>query len=130
MANPQRPLSPHLQVYRWQITMVMSIANRATGIVLTAGAFALVWWLLAAAGLAPYEPLAAVSGSILGLVVLFGFTACLVYHLLNGIRHLVWDGGFFMDIPGVYATGWLVWGLTVVCTLGLWVAIWMTGALA
>ncbi|MFC4727549.1 succinate dehydrogenase, cytochrome b556 subunit [Coralloluteibacterium thermophilus] len=130
MANIQRPLSPHLQIYRWQITMVMSILNRATGIALVVGAAWVVWWLLAAAGFVPYAPLAAFSGSIVGLVALFGFTLCLTYHLFNGLRHLAWDAGIWMDIPQVYATGWITWALTVATTAGIWIAVWMTGGLA
>lgn len=130
MANTQRPLSPHLQVYRWQITMVMSIANRATGIALAVGAPVLVWWLLAVAGFVPYDGFAAASGSPLGLFVLFGFSACLMYHLFNGIRHLIWDSGAFLDIPGLYSTGWIVWALTAIATVALWAAVWLTGGLA
>mgnify|MGYP003576057387 CR=1 FL=1 len=121
MPNRPRPLSPHLGVYRWQITMTMSILHRASGIVLTAGAFALAWWLLAvAAGGEAYDAAAACLASPLGMVALFGFSLSLVYHLLNGIRHLLWDAGWGLDIPEVYRSGYTVAALTVVLTRAVW----------
>ena len=121
MANRERPLSPHLQVYRWQITMTMSILHRATGIALVVGAFALAWWLLAvAAGGEAYASAAACLASPLGKVVLFGFSLSLVYHLLNGIRHLLWDSGWGFEIPEVYRSGYTVAVLTVVLTALIW----------
>ena len=121
MANRERPLSPHLQVYRWQITMTMSILHRATGIVLVAGAFALAWWLLAvAAGGDAYASAAACLASPVGKLVLFGFSLALVYHLLNGIRHLLWDAGWGFELPEVYRSGYTVFVLTVVLTALIW----------
>ena len=121
MATRERPLSPHLQVYRWQITMTMSILHRASGVILVVGAFALAWWLLAlAAGGEAYANAAACLASPLGKLVLFGFTLSLVYHLLNGIRHLLWDAGFGFEIPEFYASGWTVVVLTVVLTAAIW----------
>jgi succinate dehydrogenase / fumarate reductase cytochrome b subunit len=121
MATRERPLSPHLQVYRWQITMVMSILHRATGVALTVGAFGFAWWLvmLARGGDAADTAMACV-GSPLGLVFAFGFSLSLVYHLLNGIRHLLWDAGKGYDIPTVYKTGYTVFVLTVVVTAAIW----------
>lgn len=119
----ERPLSPHLQVYRWQITMTLSILHRATGVALAVGAFGLAWWLVALSlGGEAYETFHAAATSPLGCVVLFGFSACLVYHFLNGIRHLLWDTGRAMDIPGVYRTGWAVIVLTVLLTALIWFA--------
>ena len=121
MATRERPLSPHMQVYRWQITMVMSILHRATGIALTAGAFGLAWWLvMLAAGPEEAERAMAVVSSPIGLVFLFAFSLALVYHLLNGIRHLAWDIGRGYDIPTVYKSGYTVAILTVVLTAALW----------
>ena len=117
----QRPLSPHLQVYRWQITMVMSILHRATGIALVVGAFGLAWWLLAvAAGGQTYADASALVASPLGLIALFGFSLALVYHLLNGLRHLLWDAGWGFDIPRVYKSGYAVALLTVLFTALIW----------
>ena len=122
MATRERPLSPHLQVYRWQITMTMSILHRVTGVILVVGAFALAWWLMAlAAGGETYLDAAACLASPLGKLFLFGFTLSLVYHLLNGIRHLLWDAGWGFEIPEFYASGWTVAALTVVFTLVIWI---------
>ena len=121
MATRERPLSPHLQVYRWQITMVMSILHRATGIALTVGAFAMAWWLvcLAIGGDTAQRAMDCVQ-SPFGLVCAFGFSLCLVFHLLNGIRHLLWDAGHGFTIPAVYKSGYTVFALTVVITAALW----------
>lgn len=121
MANRERPLSPHLQVYAWQITMTMSIMHRATGIALAVGAFGLAWWLLAIAmGGDNYAHFSACLASPFGKFVLFGFTASLVYHLFNGIRHLLWDAGRGFDIPAVYRSGYTVWALTAIVTVAIW----------
>ncbi len=129
MATRERPLSPHLQVYRWQITMTMSILHRATGVALTVGAFGLAWWLLAvAAGGDAYAQASACLASPFGQVVLFAFSAALVYHLLNGIRHLLWDAGWGFEIPEFYASGWAVAALTVVLTAAIWIAAKGVGA--
>ena len=121
MATRERPLSPHMQVYRWQITMVMSLLHRATGLALTAGAFGLAWWLvMLAAGPAEAQRAMDVVSSPIGLLVLFAFSLALVYHLLNGIRHLAWDIGRGYDIPTVYRSGYTVAVLTVVLTAALW----------
>ena len=121
MATRERPLSPHLQVYRWQITMTMSILHRATGVGLAAGAFGLAWWLLAiASGGERYQRAAECLASPFGLFLLAGFSLALVYHLLNGIRHLLWDAGWGYDIPDVYRSGWVVTVLTVALTAAIW----------
>ena len=129
MATRERPLSPHLQVYRWQITMTMSILHRVTGTILVVGAFAFAWWLLAlAAGGEAYANAAECLASPLGKLFLFGFSLSLVYHLLNGIRHLLWDAGWGFDIPDVYRSGWTVAVLTLVLTSAIWLAAWPGGA--
>jgi len=121
MAIRERPLSPHLQVYRWQITMTMSILHRVSGVILTVGAFALAWWLLAvAAGGDDYARASQCLASPLGTVALLGFSLALVYHLLNGIRHLAWDAGLGFEIPEFYRSGWTVAVLTVVLTAVIW----------
>jgi len=121
MATRERPLSPHLQVYSWQITMVMSILHRATGVALTVGAFGLAWWLvsMATGGETAARAMACVSSPI-GMVLVFGFSLALVYHFLNGIRHLLWDAGRGYDIPSVYKSGYTVGVLTVVLTAAIW----------
>jgi succinate dehydrogenase / fumarate reductase cytochrome b subunit len=121
MATQERPLSPHLQVYKPQITSVMSIIHRITGVVLALGSLVLAAWLVAAAG-APqaYAAFGALMGSLVGKLALFVFSACLVYHFLNGLRHLAWDTGRGFDIPKVYASGYSVLALSVVLTAVLW----------
>ena len=129
MATRERPLSPHLQVYSWQITMVMSILHRVSGVILTVGAFGLAWWLLAVAdGGEGYARVAAVTASPVGKFFLFGFSLALVYHLLNGIRHLLWDAGWGFEIPDVYRSGWTVAVLTLALTAGIWFAALGGGA--
>jgi succinate dehydrogenase / fumarate reductase cytochrome b subunit len=96
----RRPLSPHLQVYRPMLTMMMSIFHRITGAALYAGALLLVYYLVAAAnGPASFATAASIYGSIIGQIVLFGFTWALFHHLLGGIRHAIWDTGYGMDHP-------------------------------
>ena len=123
MKSADRPISPHLQIYRWQLTSVLSILHRAAGIVLSAGAILLVWWLVAAAsGPDAYEGVTNFLGSWIGLLLLFGWTAALFYHLCNGIRHLVWDTGQALDLKSTYLGGWLVIGGTAVLTVVTWIA--------
>lgn len=123
MADVQRPLSPHLQVYRWQITNTLSILHRLTGVGLGIGTLALTWWLVAAAAGPDYY--AMVVGwltSWLGRLVMLGFTWALFYHLCNGIRHLFWDAGRGFELDTVNRTGWTVVILSVVLTLVAWIA--------
>ncbi|MGC6497703.1 MAG: succinate dehydrogenase, cytochrome b556 subunit [Candidatus Puniceispirillaceae bacterium] len=121
-----RPLSPHLQVYRPQMTSVMSILHRAAGVVLTTGTLILAAWLVSLAlGQEAYNGVVMVIGHPLGQFVLFGYSVALIYHALNGVRHLGWDLGFGLTIPQVYKNGQIVLFLTVVLTMGLWSAVWM-----
>lgn len=95
-----RPLSPHLQVYRFALTMAMSIAHRITGAGLYLGTLLLAWWLIAAASDASsFELVSAFLGTAIGRLVLFGFTWALFHHMLGGLRHFVWDMGYGMDHP-------------------------------
>ncbi len=120
--QPHRPLSPHLQVYRPQLTSVLSITHRATGIVLAVGAVVLTYWLAALAGGADgYQAAHSVLGSLIGRLFLFLFTLALFYHLCNGIRHLFWDAGYGFDLNVAYASGKAVVALTVVLTVIVWV---------
>jgi succinate dehydrogenase / fumarate reductase, cytochrome b subunit len=123
MRSANRPLSPHLQIYRWQLTSVLSILHRAAGVTLSAGAILLVWWLVAAAsGPDAYEGVADFLGSWFGILLLFGWTLSLFYHLCNGIRHLVWDTSHGLDLKSTYAGGWLVVGGAAALTLIAWIA--------
>ena len=124
MAKP-RPLSPHLQIYRPQLTSIMSISHRATGAALAAGTLLLCLWLVAlAAGDVWYALAAVVIGHPIGKLILFGYSLALVYHALNGVRHLTWDRGIGLTISGVYRSGQIVLFLTVVITTFMW-ALWL-----
>lgn len=93
-----RPISPHLQVYRFIPTMAMSIVHRITGCALYFGTLLVVWWLVAAsASEHQFQIASAVLGSWIGLIVLFGFTWALLHHLLGGVRHLIWDTGHGLE---------------------------------
>ena len=120
----QRPLSPHLQVYRPQLTSMMSITHRATGVALTTGTLVLAAWLVAVAlGGESYAMMAKAVAYPLGQFVLFGYSVALIYHAMNGVRHLSWDLGFGLTIPEVYRSGHIVLFLTFLLTACLWLAI-------
>lgn len=124
MAEPAhtRPLSPHLQIYRWPVTMMTSITHRATGVALAAGTVLLAWWLIAVAtGPEAYDTVRMVARSPIGLIVIFGFIWSLSFHLLNGIRHLAWDVGLGFEKSTASATGVLVIVLSVVLAIGVFV---------
>ena len=90
-----RPLSPHLSIYKPMLTMIMSIVHRVTGAALYVGTILMVWWLLAAAaGPASYTNVQWFMGTIIGRIILFGYTWALIHHALGGVRHLVWDMGY------------------------------------
>ncbi len=123
MATNNRPLSPHLQVYRPQLTSVLSILHRATGIGLAAGTLLLVWWLIASAtGPTAFDLVQSFIGSLLGRLLLLAWSFALFYHLCNGIRHLVWDTGRGFELKTAYASGWLVVISAAVLTVICWVA--------
>ncbi|MEK0086083.1 succinate dehydrogenase, cytochrome b556 subunit [Benzoatithermus flavus] len=128
MAQASRPLSPHLQIYRWYFTMALSIAHRVTGAGLTVGLLLLAWWLLALAG-GPdsFATVQAAMDNFLGGLILFGFTLFFFYHALNGIRHLVWDLGYNLEKTAAYRSGVVVVAGTVVLTLLTWIAILIVG---
>jgi succinate dehydrogenase / fumarate reductase cytochrome b subunit len=117
-----RPLSPHLQIYRPQFTSVLSITHRATGVALGVGTLLLVWWLAAAAlGEAAYASFGAFVDSPLGLLMLFGWSLALFYHLGNGIRHLFWDAGRGFDLATTEKSGYAVVAFALAATLVAWV---------
>jgi succinate dehydrogenase / fumarate reductase cytochrome b subunit len=122
MASAERPLSPHLQIYKPQISSVLSILHRATGMVLAIGLLLLAWWLIAAAsGPDAFATVQDFIGSWFGRLILFGFTWALFYHLLNGIRHLGWDLLIGLDVPTMTKTGWAVVIGSVVLTILTWI---------
>ena len=121
MTQPQRPLSPHLQIYRPQLTSVLSILHRGSGLILTLGALLLAWWLwCVAAGADAYRIAHAFFTSWLGESLLLVWMLCACYHLCNGIRHLLWDAGWGLQLPAAYLSGKIVVGASLVLTMLAW----------
>ena len=122
MAQAQRPLSPHLQIYKPQLTSLLSITHRLTGVFLTFGTVLLVYWLYSiAAGEASYAVSMAVLASFPGRLLLLFCTFSLFYHLANGIRHLAWDTGNGFELESVYRTGQFVLVTAGALTLITWI---------
>ena len=123
MSEVSRPLSPHLQVYRWQVSNTLSIVHRLTGVVLSLGGVALVVWLLAlASGQSAFVELSWAFSSFLGQLSLVGWTFSFCFHLCNGLRHLVWDAGRGFDKAVARRSGLVVVAAAVFMTLVFWVA--------
>ena len=121
-ARPPRPLSPHLQIYRWPITMATSIAHRVTGLALATGTLVVAWWLIAAAsGPDAYDLFSRVARNIGGQIALFAFAWSLSFHLLNGIRHLAWDVGLGFEVRTANRSGAAVVGLSLLLAIGAFV---------
>lgn len=128
-SSDQRPVSPNIQIYRPQLTSVLSFANRLTGIALSLGAVVLVIWLMAAAsGPAAFARVQGWLGSWLGLLLLFGMTLAFFLHLCGGIRHLVWDTVRGFELRQIYASGWLVVGASVALTVITWIVALLVGS--
>ena len=122
----ERPLSPHLQVYRLLINMVMSILHRMTGAALYVGTLLLAWWLVAiASGPKQYEVVASFFASLPGQVLLIGYTWALVHHMLGGIRHLIWDTGRGFSLRSINVLSWL----TIIGSVTLTALIWAAATL-
>ena len=122
----ERPLSPHLQVYSWQVQMVSSILHRATGIALVVGGLAFVYALVAlASGPERWEAFTACAGSVFGKIVLFGFSWALAYHLINGIRHLLQDTGLGFEIPEFIRSSLISLIGSVVLVVAVWIFVLM-----
>ena len=124
----RRPLSPHVQIYRWPLSMALSILHRASGVALAVGTLLMTWWLASAA--VSDEAFASAQwfmGSAIGLLCLLGWTVALMFHFFSGLRHLVWDAGYGFDAPHYNTSGWAVVIATGVATVAVWViglAIW------
>lgn len=131
MADMQRPLSPHLQVYKWQVQMTSSILHRATGIALAVGSFVVVCGLLhLAAGAESFEHFRGVVAGPVGTVLMVGWTWALFYHLCNGIRHLVQDAGLGYEIPQFVRSSWLSVIGSIVLTALVWIYVCTAGGAA
>ena len=126
-APAARPISPHLSIYRPMLTMVMSIVHRITGAALYFGVLLLAWWLIAAAsGPNAYSRVQYFMGSLIGQLILFGYTWALIHHMLGGIRHLIWDTGRGL---GPSEREWLTVA-TLVGSIGLTILLWFIGSLS
>ncbi|MCB1442029.1 MAG: succinate dehydrogenase, cytochrome b556 subunit [Methyloceanibacter sp.] len=120
----ERPLSPHLQIYRPMLTMMMSIAHRITGAGLAIGFALLAWWLVAVSmGPEHYECVQTFFGSFIGRALLFAFTWALIHHMLGGIRHLIWDTGTGLDKTTIEVFAWA----TIIGSILLTVLVWVIG---
>jgi succinate dehydrogenase / fumarate reductase cytochrome b subunit len=121
-----RPLSPHLQIYKPQLTSILSIIHRFTGIALTIGVLVFVSWIMAIAlSEAAFMSVQLHFKSWYGQISLFGWSFCFFFHLCNGIRHLFWDAGLGLDLPQVYRSGWFVLYGSLSLTLGTWGYIYL-----
>ena len=127
-AERPRPLSPHLQIYKPTLTMVMSIVHRITGAALYFGMLLLAWWLIAAAsGPGAYAHVQAFTGSIIGKLIVFGYTWALMHHMLSGLRHFVWDLGYGFKASEREAMTWgaLIGGISL--TVLVWIIAYAVG---
>jgi succinate dehydrogenase / fumarate reductase, cytochrome b subunit len=124
----ERPLSPFMfpTWYRFQITSVLSILHRLTGIALAIGSILLAWWLVAvAAGGEVFAATHTFIASPVGVMLLFGWSVAFFYHLCSGIRHLAWDAGYGFDISTAYRSGYAVLAATTVLTMLAWLYVWL-----
>ncbi len=122
IASP-RPRSPNIQIYRPQLTSVLSIANRISGVILVIAGIGLVAWLVAAAeGPQVYSAAQSALASPVGQLVLFAVTFAFFLHMCGGIRHIAWDAGYGFELSAIYASGWAVVAASIVLTLAVWVA--------
>jgi succinate dehydrogenase cytochrome b subunit len=123
-----RPQSPNIQIYRPQLTSVLSIANRISGAILSLAAVGLVVWLIAAAmGQQAYATMQGVLTSALGQIVLFGITFAFFLHFCSGIRHLAWDAGYGFELKDIYASGWAVVVASIAFAVAAWIAALLLG---
>ncbi len=120
----ERPLSPHLQIYRWPVTMTVSILHRITGGALYFGTLLVLWWLLAAAiSDSAFDMARSVFGHWFGQLVLFGYSWALIHHMLGGIRHLIWDTGRGLDLRTANILSWINIAGGILLTALLWAVI-------
>ena len=123
VATRTRPLSPHLTVYRWPVTMAVSILHRITGSALYFGTLLVAWWLIATAtSEAQFDLVNDIYGSWFGRLVLFGYSWALIHHMLGGIRHLIWDTGAVLEKHAASRIAWVNVVLSILLTVLVWVA--------
>lgn len=125
MGAHQRPLSPHLSIYRWQLTMALSILHRASGVFLSIGAVLMVAVLMSVAmGASYFEKIQAWLAHPIGLILLAGWTFALYLHLANGVRHLIWDAGLGLEKHTANQSGFYVIAFAVAATVATWAIAW------
>ncbi|HIG79376.1 MAG TPA: succinate dehydrogenase, cytochrome b556 subunit [Cycloclasticus sp.] len=128
MSSNNRPLSPHLDIYKLPLSALLSIVHRGTGAFLTFGSIVLVWWLMAlAGGEEAFMSAQSFMGSFIGRLILFGWSFALFFHLANGIRHLFWDAGYGFEKDEVEKSSFIVLGTAGLLTLFVWVAAFSFG---
>ena len=124
MSNTESPLSPHLSIYRWPITMTLSILHRITGVAMSVGLIALAYWLVAlAAGGADYTQAAELMSSLIGRLCLIGWSFSFFLHLANGVRHLFWDIGRGFEIKQANASAWFALLFAIAMTAIFWMVL-------
>ena len=124
----RRPLSPHIQVHRWPISMALSICHRASGVALGVGTLMMTWWLVAAASSDDaFATAQGFMGSAIGRLLLFGWSAALFFHLCSGLRHLWMDTGRGFEKAEYDRSAWVVVGATAVLTVATWIVALAVG---
>ncbi len=122
MTMHERPLSPHLQIYKVELPMLLSGLHRITGIALSVGSILLVAWIASAVYSAEaFASLSRFLGSFIGQLMLFGWTFSLMHHTVNGIRHLIWDTGRMLDVKQIHASSKIGLSITIVLTVLAWI---------
>ncbi|HIF18621.1 MAG TPA: succinate dehydrogenase, cytochrome b556 subunit [Cycloclasticus sp.] len=128
MSSSNRPLSPHLDVYKLPLSAVISIVHRGTGAFLTMGTLVLVWWLMAlAGGEEAFMSAQSFMGSFFGRLILFGWSFALFFHLCNGVRHLIWDAGYGFEKDTVEKSSLMVLGAAGFLTFFIWIIAFSFG---
>ena len=122
--SKDRPLSPHLTVYRIDLSMVLSMGHRLSGLVLSIGTLFFTWWIVALAqGKEAYDSLQSFFGNPLGILCLLGLSVCFGFHLCSGVRHLIWDLGYGLSPPEIRQSQWWVLAGTAGFTLLTWILV-------
>lgn len=124
MSDSDRPLSPHISIYRWPVTMALSILHRATGVAMSVGLVVFAVWLMqTAAGPQQYAEFSGLMSSLPGKLALIGWSYAFFFHLGNGVRHLVWDAGYGFEKHQTHASAWFVLIISVLFTVAFWLAL-------
>ncbi len=124
MSDSGRPLSPHLSIYRWPVTMTLSILHRATGVAMSVGLIIFAVWLMqTAAGAEQYAAFSGLMSSLFGKLALIGWSYAFFFHLSNGVRHLVWDAGYGFEKHQADAAAWFVLVVSILLTVAFWLVL-------